>query len=962
MPAPAESKTIEDRAVTTITIAKTDRRDDRAHTEEGFFRRLINRSGRRNRKEREAESDCSDAPATKLLVKPEPKKPVIKKGVDLSIMDVLSKVRAHDSTTSGKSCKSADKMAKVEKLKSGPESRQRFSPKNISVSKEFIAAEIANSQVDRHDSKRSATRRNGSPLLSRADPGISFVSITSPMQSTSLRFSTDQTDSHALQCRSDEMLNSNKPHHTSADMLMSRIGEADPMTPRNYWSPSNDWNKRQQYYSKVTFVDRNHSAARGKLVEKSKSFRLYTKNYGGGAPPSRVSSNEPFKPFVSVANMPSLPDLTLSDKYSRHSDSNGDSMYSLRFLSSRGGVNDGFDEWSPRRSAEFHREPTRDQIDEGQNQTTMACSTTSDEISSLELDRSISAADEGNHGSILPLSISKTPIRQNINEIEDNIDKMLKSPFVTVLKKSPTSDLNHIKTSSPNISFTTITSARPDSTRARSLNFASVENPPLLRHSMTATKLEIRTPASPQPKKTATSSENMPEFMNIQLNRIDSSRPKSCIEYSSRISTNSSSATPPVPKSNSVGENDEEKERRFSNESIEISDKKRVLSLSANLPATPEKLSDPSRGLFNRSSRVYNYESTLSREDLTIGLKESNSVDSALSSDDCFEADASGSDDSGEVPPSALITRRKSVSDKKLKFEKKIEELQAEVKRSSIVIVDKSAANKPPSDDTPVTMRNKKPTIMSTTTSSSKSGDDSDSTPELMKVFARRSLKIKDTDEYKCHDDSESAALSRKMNASVDNANNNVSGGKTAADSDKENQVGSGGGNGGKDDKSHVSKVEIHIQTSPNIEFDIREKAEIFKRDIKSEPITDKRKSLIGSNKANHFSNNYRGSSAFFDHRNNVNKKETETDDNADNLNAKSPSNNNMQNNVNQNRKLKLINSTAEADASADSAPNDNQNKANANVSDNGSDHETEFKGILERKAEWEKRAQQASK
>lgn len=111
-----------------------------------------------------------------------------------------------------------------------------------------------------------------------------------------------------------------------------------------------------------------------------------------------------------------------------------------------------------------------------------------------------------------------------------------------------------------------------------------------------------------------------------------------------------------------------------------------------------------------------------------------------------------------------VVERRKSVSDKKLQFEQKIEKIQEEVKRSSIMTMEKTLAKKVPLDEESfngaVVLRNKK---------SARASGASDATPELMKVFARRSLKVKDTDEYLVNDETERDTLSQKCNNDTNN-------------------------------------------------------------------------------------------------------------------------------------------------------------------------------------------------
>lgn len=108
------------------------------------------------------------------------------------------------------------------------------------------------------------------------------------------------------------------------------------------------------------------------------------------------------------------------------------------------------------------------------------------------------------------------------------------------------------------------------------MNVATVEHPPLLRHSTTATKLDIQMPSSSSPPRKLVNS--VPEFMQIQLNRVDASRPKSCIEYSSHATSLTS-----INAANNINQCiEDDKERRFSNESIEISDRKKVCEFDLN--------------------------------------------------------------------------------------------------------------------------------------------------------------------------------------------------------------------------------------------------------------------------------------------------------------------------------------------------------------------------------------------
>lgn len=1055
-------------SITTINVKKAEKREERSNSEEGFFRRFINRSGRKTKKEREtvtADKDTVDTNAHSYVKLSEPGVPAIKKSTELSIMDVLSKVRANDMPNGGdsktvlntylteinesldqKGSKLHTKSLTMDKPRSGPAARQRILPQDISSSSsassspsaDLIAAEIACNQKQQYTD--SQPTKSSPP---RHDFATSFLRF-SPPKSSAISISPDHGYNRATQYRSEEILNTisvNYEPSSTEEMATATVNTGTP--PKAMWPletkfmqnaasrASTGWSQCQQKISKMAnAVDQSlaqqtsKSPAKGKVVEKSKSFRLYSKNYNDVTP-----SPHPAKHGTGVSNMPSLPDLTSNNvRHSRHTTTNRESMQSLRFLSNRGGATS---KWTPTRSSsssrvsehtlansnkfeinDFSLVPSKHAATNVIKSSPMPASITSGEISELELDRSMNNTTDSGSQSILVTSTCKTPIHQNIDEIEDNIDKIMKSSFVTVLKKSPTADLYQIKSNSANaangttvspsnaststttttinnnISLTTITKDDETPVTRTTLNFATVENPPIVRHSMTATKLDIPVVASSRNGV----SEKVPEFMQIQLNRIDGTRPKSFIEYSS-----SASAGTPT-------HNDDDKERRFSNESIEISDKKKVAIVASptNIFGSNQQLNKSTESLkigFNRSSIIGNHQ--MSRGSSITDVNKSTTpihIDTH-STDDCLDADASGSDDGSPIGSSVVITRRKSVSDKKLKFEKKIEEIQAEVKRSSIIGTDKSAASisrKSSIDDdtgTVVVMRQKK-------SLTSKSSEDSDDpTPELMKVFARRSLKIKDSDDYIVHDDNERDALNRKMsttdnannNHNISNNNSNLKKGAGAPDSDKENQVSGGSGDTSHDDKtlstvSTVPKVEIHIKSSPiTVEYDIREKSEIFKKDQK---VDGDRKSLHSTNKTQSMagtrfggntsiaSNNYRNTSAFFENRNSVNLI-------IDCENAKNLTNNNINNNnINASKLTKIANSNTSSGAGsgnvtarhtiAGSVVDDNlktiaATAAAANTVINGNDSnrsesEIEFKGILERRAEWEKRANQAFK
>lgn len=431
------------------------------------------------------------------------------------------------------------------------------------------------------------------------------------------------------------------------------------------------------------------------------------------------------------------------------------------------------------------------------------------------------------------------------------------------------------------------------------------------------------------------------------------------------------------------------------------------------------KSSESLKSGYGRHSRASISSQQLSRGSSTSDINKTSIMSDNHSSDDCLDIELDDDND-GHI----VIERRKSVSDKKLKFEQQIEKIQAEVKRSSAIGTDKNGVTvrklslEDDSSSAAVVLRGRK---------SSKPSDCDDPTPELMKVFARRSLKIKDTDDYQVHDDAEREALNQKLNDSANNDTNNnlnrINNAKNSnrfnTDSDKENHVSSGA-------QSTIPKVEIYIK--PNKE--VLEKCDgspTKKETTKTNSVDMSSVKSIGKlfSTTNRFSanptgnspptNNYRNSTAFFENLHNttnspirtntpktvndtqslqdngvvliIEKNQTNNNENLNNKFNNTNAYNNNNNNFTKNttpiisNKIGQIQSSISRTMTANVNANANSN-VNANINDdtlttncnkttatvlNSCDstatmQDTEYKGILERKAEWEKRASQAFK
>lgn len=572
-----------------------------------------------------------------------------------------------------------------------------------------------------------------------------------------------------------------------------------------------------------------------KAVEKSKSFRLYKED--------------------SVDNlqnsMPSLPDLTVARQFEKP-----------KFL----GVKPAFISAS--------RELQRN------NQEFSSNNSLKFEINDNNL---IRPKDEVNHGmfkkNIILTTKSPTTIstvgNQNITQIEDNIDKIMKSSFVTVLKKSSTNDLFEIKNKN-NVSVTSITTSP-----THDVIKSSIAESWLDRDTSSSTS-SPSTPSSPSTKIKLSpdicDDGKVPEFMKIQLNRIDAARPKSSHVVLSKNAKEVDAV--------------EAKERRFSNESVEIAETK-----TATSPVTTQHHQFKKQSSLTKSTESVSnfapispikrtFERTTSSSSMTDVLRNAKPA----------------------MNENVVIERRKSVSDEKLKFEKKIEELKAERKRSISDEGKSEQLHKSMDDENVVVLRKK---------SLSQSNNSKEDTPELMKVFARRSLKVKDED-IQVLDEMERVSL-KLQSSNVEKVGSNV-------DSDKENQSSS---------EEKLDKLpKVDIQTKPEEkskkETGLSGGSDGFR---KSNIITPKPFML-----PSRFGNvtNYRNTSTFTE----IRKAAVPSTPSAPTANNPSTEQNNNENGgsvINNNRHT--ISVVGE--------------KLNVENSEKG-----EFKGILQRRAEWEKRAQ----
>lgn len=738
---------VKHRSITTNTVTsetvmnKTEKREEiKNRSEEGFFRRFINRSGRKkifkdNDLKEVSTVDAKDLSSEEMEKdenhgKVQSSPFVIEKSESMSILDVLANARASENLvtltkplpTSYSSVDDSGQLKfflpKIEKPRSGPASRQRVFPQDISTS----------SSTDLVGAKTTAAEVQNTVTSTEKSE---FAGFTKSAVSKSYRCESKYM--RQSQYRSEEYLSLTK--NSSADPICdSASGPQSISLPKSVWPNENKftqsptrsqasarWNHCQQKSSKPNELTTEENGSPTKSIEKSKSFRLYTKET------ERLGK---FK-TASGGNMPSLPDLTtrthtMDDTTTARHDTL--SLFLNRFSETGTGYRPsssyGFDGVSS---------STHDQY-AGINKFEIHDFSLLPNSNPLPADTKPVTPREGKISMgdiVLP---QKSHGHQNIHQIEDNIDQIMKSSLTTILKKSPTSELYQVKATADKLS-----SGITDAGEKKILGKATVASPPLLRHSLTASKLDFEA-FSPSKR-----SENVPEFIQIQFGRANAGRPKSVIDHATSISA------------------DDEKERRLSSESIEIAD---------------QRTSGPMISIRDKAKSTESVGKTRSRGMLA----------TPDSSEDTRSTDDSELDDiscgNPERPREVfLLDSRKSVSDKKLKYEKKIEEIQDNIRRSStcgsaLSGLDKIGIADPRrssiEDGTSVVqLRNKR-------SSTSTPSGETDGTPELMKVFARRSLKIKDPNDYRVYDSDTDAYQTIELKTEY-GRNNNV-------DSDKENQ------------------------------------------------------------------------------------------------------------------------------------------------------------------------------
>lgn len=881
----------------TAKLLKTDKRDE----SKGFFRNFLNRSARKltavTSKDVVEALPLPPKKETPMPVKePERKKDttvvpqVIAKEDTLSILDVLARARNGDH---GSAFEAQAKSISIDKLHETD--KAKLPPIKINDKSHQLGA-TQRQRVLPHDIPEASENPIFDAIGKHHSSDRSALIFASPMK-TSCRI--ECRNMRQTQYRSEEFLSSERsgryldacdgsddagPHSISLPKSVwpNECANAAATTTKYIQSPvklssSPKWNQCQTKISSNSKLNESPSKT---SVEKSKSFRLYTKAQSGSAEDNRYSKYK----TASGGNMPSLPDLSAS------SPPRGSNEFVAMFLSNSnggsgggggGGSGSGGSKTSNRESFSFDSQSSLGSVDSPTNRYDAGDFgyLSKSKLLRAELDAAKS-----------PVTVDTTGdsvvAHKNLGEIEDSIDQLMKSSLTTVLRKSSTTDLYQVRTTTSDKSAAELI-RNSDILEDKELGVATVVSPPLLQYSLTSSKLDTKAFGHSK------SSSNIPEFLQVQLSRKDAAAQLKALSA------------------------EEEKKRRMSSESIEIADQ--------------------------RSSSADRHHLSKSNDRMRLRTRSATALDSsedARSTDDSEFGDTTTADATTTITTRIVdvLENRKSVSDKKLKYEKRIEEIQHNIRRTSGSGSSGLGTETPPrrpsaEDDAPaVVLRNKRKSVSATNTPS-------DATPELMKVFARRSLKIKDPNDYLT--DAELAACDIiEMKAPVA-----VS--KGGVDSDKENQANVDTPPPVRVSAEKTIKTDaMSIKAKSNRISSIKERSEMLKQ--AASQAKDEASKPVGKVKTD---NRFTAPIPPFQSRKSTNG--VTIDDNIINNNARSSAaaaaaaacaiNNNL-------------NSTRNGGTATMTTPGD------ATIKSNATDDLAQFKGILERRAEWEKRATQAFK
>uniref|UniRef100_A0A182YIY3 DUF4739 domain-containing protein n=1 Tax=Anopheles stephensi TaxID=30069 RepID=A0A182YIY3_ANOST len=573
-------------------------------------------------------------------------------------------------------------LSGYKKIKSGPAARQRVFPKDIFTAEEREAnAREQQQHTQRYSSNVEVNRQ--SVASSGSGHSLTIVEGKVPLHkseeylvSKTRKFSERSVDGG----EGDDEESDGRRYVSHGERLKS---------PKVYGLSS-----YQQKLAKIsisaqpaTETSKESPSKRAKSVEKSKSFRTYTDSVSNQL---QAGGHQ----------VPSLPNLSASLSVGNFSNNFLETEH--KFFSMTENMNTG-------KQRVFKDYITNADDDADSRLLSSSASLQKFEINDNNLLNPREEYVDHQPKSIVLTTNTLTPpeptsilnkSNQNISQIEENIDKLVSSQFVSIIKSSDEGSSNE----------------RLDEISSAGQTGA-----------------------------------NVPEFMKIQLNRVEGTgRPA---KTSSIVLTASPTPAPPTSPAiasptASAGQyqppDDAIKlQRRFSNENIEITESKPPLP-----PSVVARSSLILEGGVPKSPPAFRKQGSnagsVGAGDLAGTKRNSMNLSQDLSDD-----------------RKVILQRRTSVTEEKIKYERRIssssEDIKFEKKKStSEELLEKRGStgsgngnsnyNSGSSSGDELVVLRKKFVV------GEKEGRDKDGTPELMKVFARRSLKLRSDDDYKVTD------------------------------------------------------------------------------------------------------------------------------------------------------------------------------------------------------------------
>ncbi|XP_058055078.1 uncharacterized protein LOC131206518 [Anopheles bellator] len=691
------------------------RKDD-----DGFFKRILNYSFKKKKHEKEETvgSPKREENTSSVYITPSEGEPVAgEQLMKLSLVVGDADGVGEQQLASG-----------YRKIKSGPAARQRIFPKDIYGSGE-------EQQHQHHQRYSSNVEVNRQSVASSSGSGHSLLAVAGEGGRGPLHKSEEYLSSAKVRKFSERSVDEGgEGDDEESDGLRKYVSHGEGARVKSAGAKVYGLSAYQQKLAKMSVTQQQQqqqqqetSPSKRKAVEKSKSFRTYTDSVSNNLQQTGGSGGSAGNGTAHGHQLPSLPNLSSSLSVGNFS-TNNFLETEHKFFSMTENMNAG-----KQRVFKDYISNAGDDGDggggDGRMLLTSSASLQKFEINDNNLLNPREEYYDHQPKSIVLTTNTLTPpeptsssilhkSNQNISQIEETIDKLVSSQFVSIIRSS-------------------------DSDGSSTERLDDVGG-------------------------------HVPEFMKIQLNRVEGATSGRSGPPPPKLSTNvvlTTSPTPVPPTSPAIDrspptEPDMVRMRRFSNENIEITESKPPLPPSAVVAA---------------------------RSSLDGG--------GASRSPPAFRKQSSGGGGSGDVPGSkrnsmnlsqelsddrkVILQRRTSVTEEKIKYERRIssssEDIKYEKRKStSEEVLEKQPRAGPAGGGG----------VNSSYTSGSSSGDElvvlrkkfvvdregrreKDSTPELMKVFARRSLKLRSDDDYKVV--STGGGLEGKSMCSIDSDKENQS-------------------------------------------------------------------------------------------------------------------------------------------------------------------------------------------